>query len=66
MENLPSLIGSLGFPIVAAIAVGFFCKYMIDMMMNILQKCIDDNKVAIDKLTVAVDKLCDKMERGEK
>lgn len=69
MNDIPSLISSLGFPIVACIGLGWFCKYMIDQnnknverMFQMYDKANTENREAIKACTEAVNKLCDKLE----
>lgn len=52
--TIVSLIGSLGFPIVAYI-----------MIFQYMQKLMDNNTAAINDLTRTVQKLCDKMDKQE-
>lgn len=70
MTEWAQLISTLGFPIIAACALFFGCKYMIDnnnkyieRMFDMYDKSNSENREAIEKLTQAVDKLCDKMDR---
>lgn len=72
MENIASLISTLGFPIVACVGLGWFCKYMIDQQNKYVERMFDmydksntENRVAIEKLTTAVDKLCDKIDKED-
>lgn len=69
MNDIPSLVSSLGFPIVACIGLGWFCKYMIDQnnknierMFQMYDKANIENREAIKACTEAVNKLCDKLE----
>lgn len=69
MNDIPSLVSSLGFPIVACIGLGWFCKYMIDQnnknverMFQMYDKANTENREAIKACTEAVNKLCDKLE----
>lgn len=73
MENIASLISTLGFPIVACVGLGWFCKYMIDQsnknierMFDMYEKSNTENRMAIEKMTTAVEKLCDKIDKEEK
>ena len=67
--DIVTTISTLGFPIVACIALGWFCKYMIDnnnknieKMFNMYDKANQENREAIQAVTVALDKLCDKLD----
>lgn len=69
MNDIPSLVSSLGFPIVACIGLGWFCKYMIDQnnknverMFQMYDKANTENREAIKACTEAVNKLCEKLE----
>lgn len=68
--DIVTTISTLGFPIVACIALGWFCKYMIDNNNKNIEKMFDmydksnmENREAIKALTVVVDKLNDNLER---
>lgn len=72
MENIASLISTLGFPIVACVGLGWFCKYMIDQsnknierMFDMYEKSNTENRMAIEKMTTAVEKLCDKIDKED-
>ena len=65
-------ISTVGFPIVAAVGLGWFCKYMIDQsnaniqrMFDMYEKSNNDNRQAIEACTKAVEKLCDKLDTKE-
>lgn len=69
MENIASLVSTVGFPIVACIGLGFFVKYMIDennknihALLEMYGKRDDENREAIKACTEAINKLCDKMD----
>ena len=64
-----TLISTLGFPIVSAIALFFGCKYMLDnqqkntdRMFDMYEKSNQENREAIKAVTEAVNKLCDKLD----
>ena len=64
-----NLISSIGFPITACIGLGWFCKYMIDQsnknierMFEMYDKANTENRQALEKMTDAVNKLCDKLD----
>ena len=69
MNDIMTMISTVGFPIVACIGLGWFCKYMIDQnnknlekMFQMYDKANTDNREAIKACTEAVNKLCDKLE----
>lgn len=71
--DIISTISTLGFPIVACIALGWFCKYMIDnnnknieRMFEMYDRSNGENREAIRNLTEAVNKLNDSLERRER
>lgn len=68
--DIVTIISTLGFPIVACIALGWFCKYMIDnnnsninKMFDMYDKSNNENREAIEACTQAVNKLCEKLEK---
>lgn len=68
--DIMTAISTLGFPIVACIALGWFCKYMIDnnnknieKMFTLYEKSNEENREAIKALTEVVEKLNDNLER---
>lgn len=72
-NEIVSVISSLGFPIVACIALGWFCKYMIDnnnknieKMFSMYDKSNEENRDAIKNMTEAVNKLVDKLDYIER
>ena len=72
VSTIGGLIKSLGFPIVDCCGLGWFCKYMIDQqnrnierMFEMYDKANTENRQAIEKMTAAVDKLCDKLDRED-
>lgn len=72
MSEWAQLISKLGFPIIAAVALFFGCKYMldsqqknVDRMFEMYDKSNGENREAIKHLTAAVDKLCDKLDEKE-
>lgn len=69
MNEISQMIMSLGFPIVAAVALFFGCKFLItnnnnyiERMFNMYDKANQENREAIQAVTVALDKLCDKLD----
>lgn len=70
MGDITTMISTVGFPIVACIGLGWFCKYMIDQsnknierMFEMYDKANTENRQAIEKMTTAVEKLCDKLDK---
>lgn len=68
--NIINAISTLGFPIVACIALFVGCKYMLDnqqkntdKMFEMYDKANTENREAIKACTEAINKLCDKLER---
>lgn len=69
MNEITTLISTLGFPIVACIGLAWFCKYMIDNNNKHIEKMFDmyehantENRQAIENCTRAIDKLCEKID----
>ena len=69
MNDVVTLISSLGFPIVAAISLFFGCKFLleqqqknVDRMFDMYDKSNAENREAIKACTEAVNKLCEKLE----
>ena len=69
MNDIATLISTVGFPIAACIGLAWFCKYMIDQsnrhiekMFEMYDKANSENREAIEACTKAIDRLCDKME----
>ena len=70
--DIMTAVSTLGFPIVACIALGWFCKYMIDnnnaninRMFEMYDKSNAENREAIRSLTEAVNKLNDSLDRRD-
>ena len=68
-QDIVTTISTLGFPIVACIALGWFCKYMIDnqqkntdKMFDMYDKANAENREALKALNDSVSRLCDKLE----
>ena len=68
--NVINAISTLGFPIVACIALFVGCKYMLDnqqkntdKMFEMYDKANTENREAIKACTEAINNLCDKLER---
>ena len=73
MNDIVSLISTLGFPIVAAVALFFGCKYMLDSqqkntdrMFDMYERSNSENREAIKNMTEAVNKLVDKLDNLER
>lgn len=72
MNEIATMISTLGFPIVACIGLAFFVKYMIDQsnknierMFALYEKANNENREAIQACTKAVEKLCDKIDKED-
>jgi hypothetical protein len=72
MNDVATLISTLGFPIVACVGLAWFCKYMIDQNNQHIEKMFilydtanKDNREAIEACTKAVEKLCDKIDKED-
>ena len=48
--DIVNLISSVGFPIVACCAMGYFCKYLIDTTQKEMRETIERNTEAINEL----------------
>lgn len=73
MNDIVTLISTLGFPIVAAVALFFGCKYMLDSqqkntdrMFDMYDKSNQENRDAIKNMTEAINKLVDKLDNLER
>ena len=73
MNDLVTVISSLGFPVVAAVACFAACKYLLDnqqkntdRMFEMYDKANTENREAIKACTEAINKLCDSIERLDK
>ena len=69
MNDIMTMISTLGFPIVACIGLAWFCKFMIDQsnknidrMFDMYEKSNSENRDAIKAVTEAVNRLCDKLD----
>lgn len=72
-SDLVSIITSVGFPIVACVAMGYYVKYVSDQNrkdihdMNELHRAeMSDITSALNNNTVALEKLCTMLEKSEK
>ena len=69
MNDIVTMISTLGFPIISAVALFFGCKYMLDnqqkntdRMFDMYEKSNSENREALKACTDAVNKLCDKLD----
>ena len=69
MNDIVTIISTLGFPICSAVALFFGCKFLIDQqskttdkMFEMYDKANGENREAIKSLNEAVNKLCDKLD----
>lgn len=70
MEDISTIISTVGYPIVSAIALFFGCKYMLDnqqkntdRMFSMYEQSNKENREAIQACTEAINRLCDKLEK---
>lgn len=68
MNDFVTIISSVGFPIAACIAMGFYVKYQMDHYNEQISAIMQEHKreiaevtTAINNNTLAVTKLCDKL-----
>lgn len=71
-NTIITLVGSLGFPIVACIACGWYCKYQSDSYRAEVKEIQAEHKEEISKVTealnnntLALQKLVDKLDKEE-
>lgn len=69
MNDVVTMISTLGFPVVAAVACFAACKYLLDnqqkntdRMFEMYDKSNTENREAIKACTEAINKLCDKLD----
>lgn len=69
MNDVMTMISTLGFPIVACLGLAWFCKFMIDQQQKNIDKMFEmydksnaENREAIKACTEAINKLSDKLE----
>lgn len=69
MNDITTIISTLGFPIVACLGLFFACRYMLDnqqkntdRMFDMYDKANSENREAIRACTEAINKLCDRLE----
>lgn len=72
MEQLVTLIGNVGFPIVACIVMAMYCKYQIDTNKEEIQTIMNTHKEetavmteAINNNTAIITKLYERMVNNE-
>lgn len=70
MNDIATIISTLGFPIVACIGLALFVKSMVDQNMKNIERMFTlyetankENREAIEACTRAVDKLCEKIDK---
>lgn len=68
-NSIVTLIGSLGFPIVACIGMGWYVKYQMDAYSKQVKEIREEHNKQIESVTqalnnntLALQKLCDKIE----
>ena len=73
MNDIVTMISTLGFPIVACVALFLGCRYMLDnqqkntdRMFDMYDKSNQENREAIKACTEAINRLCDKLGKDEK
>lgn len=54
VNSIVTIISSLGFPIVACIACGFFIKYMFETFLKQIQDMREEHRTEVDKMTKAI------------
>lgn len=69
MNDVMTMISTLGFPIVACIGLAYFCKHMLDQQQKNVDKMFEmydksnaENREAIKACTEAINRLSDKLE----
>lgn len=72
ITTIVSLIGSLGFPIVACGAMAWYVKYQMDINNQQIKAITEEHKsemievtTALNNNTLALQKLCDKLDKEE-
>ena len=71
-SDIVGFITSVGFPIVACIAMGYYVKYVTDQnrkdihdMNELHRQEMSDITLALNNNTVALEKLCTMLDKGE-
>lgn len=69
MNDVMTMISTLGFPIVSAVCLFFACKYLLDnqqkntdKMFEMYDKANNENREAIKNMTDALNRLTDKLD----
>ena len=69
-NSVVTLISSLGFPIVACLGMAWYVKYQMDVYSKQVKEIREEHNKEIEKVTealnnntLAIQRLCDKMER---
>ncbi|MBO7218551.1 MAG: hypothetical protein J6V40_01080 [Clostridia bacterium] len=69
MNDIMTMITTVGFPIVACIGLAWFCKFMIDQQQKNIDKMFEmydksnaENREAIKACTDAINRLSDKLD----
>lgn len=72
MNDIAQLIATIGFPIVACIGMGWYVKYQTDNYTSEVKDMQKEHKEEINKVTealnnntIALQKLCDKIDNKE-
>lgn len=72
MNDIAQMIATLGFPIVACLFMGWYVKYQTDSYRAEVKDMQREHKDEITKVTealqnntLALQKLCDKLDKGE-
>lgn len=73
INGIATIIGSLGFPIVACIGLGWYVKYQSDVNTKEISNMRKEHQEEIAKVTealnnntLALQRLCDKLEKEDK
>lgn len=54
MNDLVTIISSLGFPIVACVGCGYFIKYQMDVFLKQVQSLREEHKNEVKEMTKAI------------
>lgn len=54
MNDLVTIISSLGFPIVACVGCGYFIKYQMDVFLKQIQSIQEEHKNEVKEMTKAI------------
>lgn len=54
MNDLVTIISSLGFPIVACVGCGYFIKYQMDVFLKQIQGIREEHKNEVKEMTKAI------------